>query len=110
MWNRADFNLQLRILFVIFVGSQKEMSSTKQEDNNRKLLEELNRTRQLMMKNTGASGRQLALESNISRCDPRTVQLVNNLDSQTPITFIPTNSQHNNTILPVFPRFPPTTS
>ncbi|VDN85639.1 unnamed protein product [Brugia pahangi] len=76
------------------------------EDNNRKLLEELNRTRQLMMKNSGASNRSLASDSIAPRCDPRTVQLVNNLESQTSITFIPTNSQYNN-ILPVFPRIPP---
>ncbi|EFO17551.2 hypothetical protein LOAG_10948 [Loa loa] len=83
------------------------MASSKQEDNNRKLLEELNRTRQLMMKNSGASSRSLASDSIAPRCDPRTVQLVNNLESQTSITFIPTNSQYNNTILPVFPRIPP---
>uniref|UniRef100_A0A915AMZ5 Uncharacterized protein n=1 Tax=Parascaris univalens TaxID=6257 RepID=A0A915AMZ5_PARUN len=80
--------------------------TSKQEDNNRKLLEELNRTRQLMMKSTSSSSRATT-EASTLRCDPRTVQLVNNLEMQCPITFLPTNSQYNNTILPVFPRILP---
>ncbi|VDM95266.1 unnamed protein product [Thelazia callipaeda] len=83
------------------------MAASKQEDNNRRLLEELNRTRQLMMKNSGTSNRPLAPDPVAPRCDSRTIQLVNSLEAQTPITFILSNSQYNNAILPIFPRIAP---
>uniref|UniRef100_A0A0N5AAB4 Uncharacterized protein n=1 Tax=Syphacia muris TaxID=451379 RepID=A0A0N5AAB4_9BILA len=69
---------------------------------NRKVLEELNRTRQLMMKSSGLGTRAIELPA---IRNPRKVQLMN-METHTTITFIPSNSQYSNSLLPVFPRFP----
>uniref|UniRef100_A0A914UK67 Uncharacterized protein n=1 Tax=Plectus sambesii TaxID=2011161 RepID=A0A914UK67_9BILA len=52
-----------------------------------------------------ASGGDVAQSSQTARVDPRALQLLQSLEKQSAMTFVPTNSQFGNLVLPVFPRF-----
>uniref|UniRef100_A0A914CNZ7 Uncharacterized protein n=1 Tax=Acrobeloides nanus TaxID=290746 RepID=A0A914CNZ7_9BILA len=77
--------------------------STKPEDKNRRLLDELNKTRQMMMKGSSINKPQNPIP------EPKeTRAAINGLENlQTTVVFIPTNSQYGNSIIPVMPRIPP---
>jgi len=89
------------------------MAAKQQEDKNRRLLEELNRKRQLMMMKSSGVNKLATVDSTSAtiaavaagRPDARAIQMVASLDKLSPVTYLATNSQFGNAILVVFPRF-----
>ncbi|KAI1709864.1 hypothetical protein Ddc_13690 [Ditylenchus destructor] len=84
------------------MNNPKPTDATRQEEKNRKLLDDLNKKRQnIMMKNANNRSAE-ATNKDLNRPLAMT-----SMDMQTSITFLPNNSPYGNTILPIIPRIPP---
>ncbi|KAF8360196.1 hypothetical protein PRIPAC_87119 [Pristionchus pacificus] len=70
------------------------------------ILDDLNKTRQMMLKNSGASRVELPRADPSVCTDPRSLAMLAELNGANhPTTWVANSSTYNNPILPVFPRF-----
>ncbi|GMR34247.1 hypothetical protein PMAYCL1PPCAC_04442 [Pristionchus mayeri] len=72
----------------------------------RMILDDLNKSRQLMLKNSGGPRTEPPRADPAVCTDQRSLAMVTGLESSNhPTTWVANNSTYNNPILPVFPRF-----